>query len=70
MERVEVEVDGDFGAEGEPAKNVTYRAKVYADISEDEIREMMKVTDTVVEIQNTLRNGTPVILTEIEAVYR
>ncbi len=67
-ERVEVAVNGDFGAEGEHAKNVTYQAKVFADGSEDEIREMMKFTDTVAEIQNTLRNGTSVVLTEIETV--
>ncbi len=29
-EKVEVEVEGDFGADGEPARNVTYRAKVTA----------------------------------------
>lgn len=68
VERVDVEVNGDFGAEGEPAKNVTYSAKVYADASEDEIRELMKFTDAVAEIQNTLRNGTAVVLSEIEAV--
>jgi len=68
VERVEVNVEGDFGAEGEPAKNVTYRAKIFAQASEDEIREMMKFTDTVAEIQNTLRVETPVVLTEIEAV--
>ena len=28
VEQVEVEVSGDFGAEGESARNVTYRAKV------------------------------------------
>lgn len=68
VERVEVEVNGDFEAEGEPAKNVTYYAKVHANAGEDEIRELMKFTDTVAEIQNTLRNGTPVVLNEIEAV--
>src|SRR5262245_66339938 len=46
VERVEVNVEGDFGAEGEPAKNVTYRAKVHANASEDQIRELMKFTDT------------------------
>ena len=66
VERVEVEVDGDFGAEGEPAKNVTYRAKVTADASEEEIKELMKFTDTVAEIQNTLRAGIPVVLTGVE----
>ena len=68
VERVEVEVNGDFGAEGEHAKNVTYQAKVFAQASEDEIREMMQFTDTVAEIQNTLRIETSVVLTEIEAV--
>lgn len=68
IERVEVEVEGDFGAEGEHAKNVAYRAKVFARASEDEIREMMKFTDTVAEIQNTLRIETPIILAEVEAV--
>jgi len=68
VERVEVNVEGDFGAEGEPAKNVTYHARVFAQASEDEIREMMKFTDTVVEIQNTLRVETPVVLSQIEVV--
>jgi len=68
VERVEVHVDGDFGAEGEPARNVTYRAKVVAEASEDEIREMMKFTDTVAEIQNTLRIEVPIVLTEVEAI--
>jgi organic hydroperoxide reductase OsmC/OhrA len=68
VERVEVNVEGDFGAEGEPAKNVTYRAKVFAQAGREEIRDLMKFTDTVAEIQNTLRVGTSVVLTEVEAV--
>jgi uncharacterized OsmC-like protein len=68
VERVEVEVNGDFGGAGDPATNVTYHAKVYAAASEDEIRELMKFTDTVAEIQNTLRSGTSVVLSNIEAV--
>ena len=68
VERVEVHVEGAFGAEGEPAKDVTYQAKVFAHASDDEIREMMKFTDTVAEIQNTLRMGTAVVLTKIETV--
>src|SRR5688500_7708384 len=68
VEHVEVEVDGDFGVEGELAKNVTYRAKVLAQGSEDEIRELMEFTDTVAEIQNILSVETPVVLAKIEAV--
>lgn len=68
VEQVEVEVEGNFGAEGEPAKNVTYRAKVTAQASEAEIRELMSHTDRVAEIQNTLRVETPVSFSGIEVV--
>jgi organic hydroperoxide reductase OsmC/OhrA len=68
VEKVEVEVNGDFGAEGEPAKNVTYRAKVHAKGTEAEIRALMEQTDKVAEIQNTLRVLTPVMLSGIEVV--
>ena len=68
VERVEVNVEGDFGAEGEPAKNVTYDAKVFAQASAEEIQELMEFTDTLAEIQITLRIGMPVVLSKIEAV--
>src|SRR5512135_2511941 len=68
VEHVEVEVEGEFGAEGEPAKNVSYRAKVTAQASEVQIRELMNQTDRVAEIQNTLRHETPVILSGIDVV--
>jgi uncharacterized OsmC-like protein len=68
VEQVEVEVDGEFGAEGEPGRSIQYRARVTADASEEEIRELMRHTDTVAEIQNTLRGGAPVVLGQVEAV--
>jgi uncharacterized OsmC-like protein len=68
VEHVEVEVAGEFGAEGEPARNVSYRAKVTAQASEAQIRELMSHTDRVAEIQNTLRVETPVTLSGIEVV--
>lgn len=70
VDAVEVDVSGEFGAAGEPATNVTYRARVVADASADEIRELMTHVDTVAEIQNTLRVPTPVTLTGIEAISR
>lgn len=70
VEKVEVEVNGDFGAEGEGAKNVTYKAKVHAKGTEEEIRALMEHTDTVAEIQNTLRAGTEVKLTKVEVVTK
>jgi len=62
---VDVEVEGDFLAEGAPAKDVWYRASVAANASEAEIRDLMQHTDTVAEIQNSLRVETPVRLREI-----
>jgi uncharacterized OsmC-like protein len=62
VESVEVEVTGDFEAEGKPGSNIVYRAKVDAHASQEEIHELLKYTDAVAEIQNTLRVGTPVKL--------
>jgi uncharacterized OsmC-like protein len=59
---VEVEVDGDFEAERQPASNIVYRAKVSADASEQEVQELIQYVDSIAEIQNTLRLGTPIEL--------
>ena len=68
VEKVEVEVNGDFGSDGESAQNVAYSAKVHANGTEDEIRALMEYTDTVAEIQNTLRALTPVTLKNMEVI--
>ena len=68
VEAVEVEVDGTFGAEGEPATGVTYHARVVANASDAEIKALMAHTDKVAEIQSTLRAVTPVTLGQVEAV--
>ena len=62
VEKVDVEVNGDFEAEGKPASNIVYHVRVAADASADEIRALIVYTDSVAEIQNTLRAGTPVNL--------
>jgi uncharacterized OsmC-like protein len=59
---VEVEVDGDFEAERQPASNIIYRVKVQADASQEKLRELILYVDSIAEIQNTLRVGTPVKL--------
>jgi uncharacterized OsmC-like protein len=68
VESVEVEVAGEFGAEGDPATNVHYHTKIVAHASEDEIRALANATDGVAEIQNTLRVATQVKLSAIEPV--
>jgi uncharacterized OsmC-like protein len=59
---VEVEVDGDFEAERQPASNIVYRVKVNADAGEDKLQELIQYVDSTAEIQNTLRIGTPITL--------
>jgi uncharacterized OsmC-like protein len=68
VEGVEVEVAGDFGAEGEPARNLAYRAQVTAHASQEQIQELMQVTDRKAEIQNTLRAANTISLQEVRAV--
>jgi organic hydroperoxide reductase OsmC/OhrA len=68
VERVEVEVDGQFGGIGEPAQGIRYRAKVAARADVAAIEALMRHTDGVSEIQNTLRLGMPVLLEEVKAV--
>jgi uncharacterized OsmC-like protein len=66
VKRVEITVEGDFTAEGEPAKNVIYRAKILSNSNAEAIRQLMIDTDRIAEIQNTLRVTTPVFLQSIE----
>lgn len=68
VERVEVDVEGDFGREGEPARNVSFKARVTAQAIQEQIEDLMRLTDEVAEIQNTLRVRTPVVLSQIEAI--
>ena len=70
VDQVEVEVNGDFGPEGAPGRNLTYMVKVSAEASQEVIRALVEDTDRVVEIHNTLRGGTPVTLSGIEALAR
>jgi uncharacterized OsmC-like protein len=69
VHRVQVEVTGEFQPEpGSMAENVTYHVRVEAEASEEEIQELIYHTDTVAEIQNTLRGGTSVRLEQITSI--
>lgn len=61
---VQVEVTGHFGGKGEPAKEIQYRAAIKANATQEEVLDLMRHTDTVAEIHNTLRLGTSVTLSE------
>ena len=60
---VKVLVSGEFGSEGEAAKNIFY--EVYVDapsLTQEEISSLIKYVDQVAEIHKTLRNGMEVKL--------
>lgn len=61
---VEIEVSADWGGEPVRAQNVTMKVKVDANVSPDRIRELIRHTDSVAEIPNSLRHGTQVTLVD------
>ena len=68
VERVDVMVEGEFGRAGEPARSISYRVRVAARAPEAMIVELIRHTDTVAEVHNTLRKGMPIELVSFEAV--
>lgn len=64
LNSVEVQVSGEFAAEGAPARNVRYIASVSGRAPEAELLALMRHTDCVAEIQNTLRHPAEVVLAE------
>jgi uncharacterized OsmC-like protein len=66
VQEVEVDVHGDFGDPGEPPIYLRYHVRVVADAPERDIRSLVLHTDTVAEIQNTMRSATLVRLGHVE----
>jgi organic hydroperoxide reductase OsmC/OhrA len=62
IERVDVEASADFDGIGLAATNIRYRAKVASSASEAAIADLLRRTDAVAEVHNTLRGGVPVTL--------
>ncbi len=62
VQEVTIEVEGIFGSPGEPAREIGYRVRVRADVPQATIDDLIRATDAVAEIQNTLRAGCAVKL--------
>jgi organic hydroperoxide reductase OsmC/OhrA len=62
LDAVEVEASAEFEGVGLAAKNISYRARVSSNAEEDEIALLLRETDAVAEIQNTVRSGVGVSL--------
>ncbi|MCB0280831.1 MAG: OsmC family protein, partial [Calditrichaeota bacterium] len=55
IQSVHVEATIEFNGEGNPGHHINYSAKVDANASQDQIKDLIHHTDTVAEIHNTLR---------------
>lgn len=62
LHSVNVTVHAVFGREGEPGNNFTYTADVKGDAPPAVIEALLKHTDSVAEIQRTLRKGADITL--------
>ena len=62
VESVEVEASAEFPGVGLAATHIAYRAKVSSPASAADIAELLRVTDAVAEVHNTLRAGPDVTL--------
>jgi organic hydroperoxide reductase OsmC/OhrA len=62
IDTVEVEARAEFPGVGLAATDIRYRAKVASSASTAEITELLRETDAVAEIHNTIRSGVPVEL--------
>ena len=62
IDAVEIFCSGQFGGEGEPGSDFTYRAKVDSPASPEEIQALLRITDQMAEVHNTLRKGLAITL--------
>ena len=64
-----VQARGQFAeAPGSPAEGISYDATVEGAAPEAELLALLRATDELAEIHNTLRRGTPVILARAAAI--
>ncbi len=62
VDSIEVEARADFEGVGLAATNITYRARIESSASDAEINALLRQTDAVAEIHNTVRAGESVSL--------
>ena len=62
LDGVEVEASAEFPGIGLAATNVRYRARVSSGATATQVAELLRQTDAVAEVHNTVRAGVPVTL--------
>lgn len=67
---VKIEVGADWGGDPVRAQNIAFSVAVEADASETEILDLIRHTDRVAEIPNSLRHGAEVELVQCKAITK
>jgi len=62
LQGAQVEAVAEFEGVGVAARNIRYKASVQSSASPDDIARLLRETDAVAEVHNTLRAGVPVEL--------
>jgi organic hydroperoxide reductase OsmC/OhrA len=62
IDEVQVQAQADFPGVGLAAKNIRYSARIKADADEQTLAALIRDTDAVAEVQNTIRAGVHVEL--------
>ncbi len=62
LDRVEVEASAEFPGIGLAATDIRYRARISSPAPPSAIEDLLRQTDAVAEVHNTLRAGVPVEL--------
>ena len=57
VDSVDVEAEADFVGVGLAARNIRYRARVESPASSADVEELLRQTDAVAEVHNTVRSG-------------
>ena len=65
---VRVTVRGDFSGDPATSEDVSYDVEVAGDASREQLQELVSHVDTIAEIPNSIRRGTPVKLTSVHIV--
>jgi organic hydroperoxide reductase OsmC/OhrA len=62
VDAVDVEAEADFDGVGLAARNIRYRVRVQSPASQSAVEQLLRQTDAVEEVHNTLRSGAAVSL--------
>ena len=62
VDAVDVEAEADFDGVGLAARNIRYRVRVESPASRSVVEQLLRQTDAVAEVHNTLRSGAAVSL--------